>query len=330
MKTNSANYVTPKLGSGGVNLRSQPAIDPTTRVGGLPEGARLELDEAGADWHTCKVYVAKDVADLVGEHFVTLKPNWTSINIRSMPVLNDATDVGDLNSGVQLERIASVADWWVTRVYASAQFLDIVSDTNAGPDHNPASPSALLISEDELRSLSLVPAQKRGVPTGFSQDAITAAKTWNTYGGMIELLAKRLGIDPAVAVGVIAVESGGNAFGADGRMIIRFENHVFWKNWGQQNSDAFNQLFSFNAAKPWQGHKFRTSPNIPWQEVHTDQQPSEWNALAVAGSLDARAAKLSISMGMAQIMGFNFKAVGYNSVEDMFNAFAGAPNVDCR
>lgn len=322
MKTNSAIYVTPKLGSGGVNLRSQPAIDPTTRVGGLPEGARLELDEAGADWHTCKVYVAKDVADLVGEHFVTLKPNWTSINIRSVPVLNDATDVGDLNSGMRLERLGAVGDWWVARVYATAQFLDIASDAHAGLAPTVAAPSTILISEDELKTLSLVPAQQRGVPAGFSQNAITAAKMWNSYGSMIELLSSRLGIDPASAVGVIAVESGGNAFGTDGRMTIRCENHIFWSQWGQQNADIFNQLFSFNGATPWQGHKYRNSPNMAWQDVHTGQQSSEWSVFGVASGLNEHAAKLSISMGMAQIMGFNFKATGYNSVEDMFNAFA--------
>lgn len=322
MKANSTIYVTPKMGSGGVNLRSQPVIDPMTRVGGLPEGARLELDEAGVDWHACKVYVSKDVADIVGEHFVTLKPNWTSINIRLVPVLNDATDVGDLNSGMQLERLGAVGDWWVARVYASAQFLDIASDANVGLASTMAAPATILMTEDELKTISLAPAQQRGVPAGFSQDAITAAKTWNSYGGMIELLSNRLGIDPASAVGVIAVESGGNAFGADGRMIIRFENHVFWNNWGQQNAEIFNQLFSFNGATPWQGHKYRNSPNTPWQEVHTGQQFSEWNALGVASGLSDHAAKLSISMGMAQIMGFNFKVIGYNSVEDMFNAFA--------
>jgi hypothetical protein len=35
-------------------------------------------------------------------------------------------------------------------------------------------------------------------------------------------------IDAAIAVAVLAVEAGGRAFGGDGRMIIRLENHIFY------------------------------------------------------------------------------------------------------
>lgn len=50
-------FVTPRLGPGGVIIRSAPQIDSATKVGLLNEGARLELDAPGADGHTAKVCV---------------------------------------------------------------------------------------------------------------------------------------------------------------------------------------------------------------------------------------------------------------------------------
>ena len=98
-------------------------------------------------------------------------------------------------------------------------------------------------------------------------------------------------------------------------MIIRFENHVFWSLWGRNNPNAFNAVFAFNADVTWQGHKFRANVNAPWQDVHTGSQSSEWDAFHVAAALDANAAKRSISMGLPQIMGFNHKRIGYDTVE---------------
>lgn len=43
---------------------------------------------------------------------------------------------------------------------------------------------------------------------------------------------------------------------------------------------------------------------------------------AFASSLAPTAAKLSVSMGAPQIMGFNYDAIGYESVEEMFDAFS--------
>ncbi len=41
MSGTTPTYVTPKSGSGGLNLRSQPLIDPATRIGGLSEGSAI-------------------------------------------------------------------------------------------------------------------------------------------------------------------------------------------------------------------------------------------------------------------------------------------------
>lgn len=318
-------FVTPKPGAGSVNLRSQPFVDPVTRVGLANEGVRLELDQTGVDWHGCRVYLSTLVAQ-ERNGFVTLQPGQFQINIRLAPQITNLTDVGDLNAGQQLELISRTADWLVARVYVSAQFTDIVTNPQPGPTPPPIPsptrfPNTTLTTAVELANTSLAPAQRRELPAGFTQNHVSAVNVWNKYGGVIALLAGRVGIDVGLAVAVIAVESGGRGLAANGRLIIRFENHIFWSQWGKDHPDAFNSLFAFNAATTWQGHKYRLSPNAAWRDGHTSQD-AEWEALGVARALDDRAAKLSISMGLGQIMGFNFSAIGYASVEAMFDALS--------
>lgn len=143
---------------------------------------------------------------------------------------------------------------------------------------------------------------------------------WNRYGGLLNALAAKLGVDPAVMVAILAVESGGNAFGPDGRTIIRFENHRFYHYWGKQNPDRFAQHFTYNSDRSWEGHTWRADPNQPFQEFHGNQA-AEWAVLTFAASLDDTAAKFSISMGLPQIMGSNHQRIGYANVQTMFNAF---------
>jgi N-acetylmuramidase len=312
-------FATPKPGSGGINLRSQPVVDATTKVGALAEGARIELEQAGVDWHSCQVYVSTQGTQLA-DGFISLRPEWFQINLRLSPVISDANDIGDLVSGQQLELVTTQDDWLIARVFVSAQFTDLTSTSNPTPNPPPAPlPGTGLISPDELRQLRLTPAQIRVPPVGFSQDSIQAAHIWKDYGGVIEVLAAKTGIDVGQAVAVVAIESGGHGFGQDGRMVIRFEVHVFWSQWGKNNPDQFNALFAFNSGVDGQSHVFRANPNAPWQNVHT-RQASEWDAFTLAQQLNERAAKLSISMGLAQVMGFNHKRLGYATAEAMFDA----------
>jgi hypothetical protein len=149
------------------------------------------------------------------------------------------------------------------------------------------------------------------------------ANTWNRYGGLLTVLSEQLQIDPAVAVAVLAVESGGRGFGPDGRMLIRFENQIFFDKWGRNNADRYFQHFTFNQDKRWMEHKWRPAPDQGWREFHGNQA-AEWEVLNFAKSLNDTAAKLSISMGGPQIMGFNYAMIGYESVQQMFDAFAAS------
>ena len=210
----------------------------------------------------------------------------------------------------------------MARVYVSAQFTDLSAPLDPVQPVNPFDvPHNSPLTLAELQALSLPPAQRRIAPGSAAQAAFTAARIWNKYGGALEPLANKIGIDPGVAVAVVSIESGDSGIGPDGRMIIRFENHLFWFNWGQAHAATFNQFFQFDQAVTWRGHKYHTQASAPWQEVHTNQA-SEWAAWAHARTLDEHAAKMSISMGLVQILGSNYRAIGYESVDAMFDAFS--------
>jgi hypothetical protein len=150
------------------------------------------------------------------------------------------------------------------------------------------------------------------------------ARVWNRYGAALIAEAQRLQADPAFAAALLALESGGEGFGPDGRMVIRFENHIFYHYWGQHHQPQFFAHFAFDSGSTWKGHRWRPDPNGPWQECHLDDQNVEWQVFSFARQLDETAAMLSISMGLAQVMGFNHQAVGFGSVQAMFQALGGS------
>ncbi len=135
-------------------------------------------------------------------------------------------------------------------------------------------------------------------------------------------------LDPAVMMAILDVESGA-AFGDGGRLVIRFEAHVFRdrlrnKFHDQLRSDVlFSAHFQIADSQPWAAPQYaRESESSPWWAIHTGSQADEWRAFELAGRIDYRAAVESISMGRPQLMGFNHARVGYPTAEAMFAAFA--------
>lgn len=106
--------------------------------------------------------------------------------------------------------------------------------------------------------------------------------------------AAAYGIAPAVALAVFAIESSGGGFAKDGRMIIRFEPKPFAKYTG----------VSIDAER--------------------GGQAAEWRNFDTAYRIDPESTLLSISMGIAQVMGFNYKSIGYASVQDMYAALGAS------
>jgi hypothetical protein len=186
---------------------------------------------------------------------------------------------------------------------------------------DPAPTPSYLKDRPELRQVALpasADAQVRPL-SGLGAAENRAASAWNSYGGLLQACSSILGVDPRTAIAVLMVESSGAGFAPDGRLIIRFENHQFWDFWGKHDPSRFQRLFRFDANRRWLAHQFRTTPTGTWRDVH-ENQDSEWKTLTFARTLDENAALRSISMGLAQIMGFNHPRLGYDDVRVMFDA----------
>ncbi|HZY40589.1 MAG TPA: hypothetical protein VFF59_01165, partial [Anaerolineae bacterium] len=112
-------FVTPKAGSGFLNLRSENRLDAANIVGALNEGVRLEFVGEVSGWYACRVFVSTLVANANDGRFVRLNPGGDFANIRLAPRADNATDVGDLRANQQLAFIERVGDWLTAKVYVS-------------------------------------------------------------------------------------------------------------------------------------------------------------------------------------------------------------------
>ena len=174
-----------------------------------------------------------------------------------------------------------------------------------------------------LRGIALAPtAPLDAQPDGPQQ--IVAVNLYDRLGGLMDAAAAKLQLPTAVMVASWLVESSGAAFAAN-QAIIRFEVHLFHRNWGQSNPDVFDAHFQFGGhngipGKPWQNHRFRASIAEPFRPFHGDQG-REYTVLGFARDLGATPALLSISIGGPQILVSNYHRLGYDAPKDMYDAF---------
>jgi len=129
-------------------------------------------------------------------------------------------------------------------------------------------------------------------------------------------------IDPIVAQAILNIEAGGDGYNKDGSLKIRFEAHIFRYLFGNVR---FADYFKISDSRPFANPQYyRHSPGDPWQEIHTGNQAHEYTALALAAKLNEEHAYSSISMGVAQVMGFNHERIGYATAKTMYDAFSAS------
>lgn len=121
-------FVTPKAGAGTVNLRAEGRVDPSTLVGMINEGIRLEYVTQTGGWYVGKVYVSTQSADAVDGKWIKPKSFNDFANIRSSPLVDKNTDVGDLGRGQKLELLNASSEWLAGKVYVSTSWCDLVTE----------------------------------------------------------------------------------------------------------------------------------------------------------------------------------------------------------
>ena len=241
-----------------------------------------------------------------------------TLNVRRSASTN-AERVGELRRGDSVEVLGRAGSWYEiattsVRGFVHADFVRV--DSTPTPD-------GFLCHDEGLCGCALAPTGTLppADTAALNDSTRTAIRAWQRYGGLLEPLCRRAEFAPASAVGVLCVESSGQGMSDTGRLIIRFENHIFWNRWGNQHPETFRRHFTFDASRRWTGHRFRTDSAGVWKTSHAGQT-SEWEAFTLARTLDESAALRSISMGASQIMGFNHAAIGYDSAKEMFDRFS--------
>lgn len=184
-----------------------------------------------------------------------------------------------------------------------------------------AAPIGFLKEDADLLVSSLTPPFRLKKPVGALETRITQA--WNRYGNLLAGIADRLGIDLALAVAVTAAEGDPRGIAAGNRLVLRFEPHLFYQRWGQNQRERFAEHFQFDPARPWQGHRWRAAAAKPWRDVH-GSLADEWAALSLGRTLDDAAACEATALGFAGMLGANFADAGYRSAAQMLDAFASS------
>lgn len=136
--------------------------------------------------------------------------------------------------------------------------------------------------------------------------------TWNGFKGRarriddvdLPLLGRQIGVGEDELHAFIEAETRGSGFDEQGRPKILFERHKFYKYVAPEKRQA--AVAAGLASRKPGGY---------------GKESEQYGKLRRAIEFDERAALLSCSWGLAQVMGFNFKLAGYDSVEAMVRAF---------
>ena len=241
------------------------------------------------------------------------------VRIRSGPGLQHDT-IAIVDEEAVFEVQEYYVDGWVKIKYGHKDGYLVAEFTK--PTERQVSLVGYFVDQPNLLMLKLQPQTLLPSLSGRTV-AASVTRIWNEYGNLLQAVAELVDIPIQILVAVIGVETSGKAFDVDRRMTIRFENHIFYREWGRHNEEIFDKYFDFNresVSQNWKNHRWRRTEDSEWLEVHTSQM-REWDVLNFARRLDDGAALRSISMGLPQIMGFNYRRIGYINVQRMFLHF---------
>jgi len=123
--------------------------------------------------------------------------------------------------------------------------------------------------------------------------------------GDIEAIAELLDIEPAALRAVLSVETGGFGFDKSKRPKALFERHYFYKML-KDKPDALQQAVDAGLAYPKWGEK-----------PYPKGSDAVYAEIVAACDIDLEAALRSVSWGLGQIMGNNYKLAGCSSAQEL-------------
>lgn len=132
--------------------------------------------------------------------------------------------------------------------------------------------------------------------------------------------AKELGCEVEVIKAIEKVESGGKTgFDSKNRPVILYERHVFSRNTNRKYDAKYHDISSKN------GYKLKkkgesVAADVLNSEYYSASSDKNYKRLAKAYLLDKDAALKACSWGKFQILGENYKEIGFDSVTAMVEA----------
>ncbi len=144
---------------------------------------------------------------------------------------------------------------------------------------------------------------------------LTPSKLKKKYGKIFENIIKKekLKIKVKYMGGAALQESIGAGFLGKHRLNIRMETHIF--------SDRTENKYIKYIRREGRERQYRKNANKEWKTIKSDNQNQNYQAFKIAKNLNEKAGYESISMGMFQIMGFNYEPAGYENAKNMFNDY---------
>jgi hypothetical protein len=136
------------------------------------------------------------------------------------------------------------------------------------------------------------------------------------WGNDFDRLAADLGIEAAALHAVAAAEVGSLPPPPIGLPVIRFEVHSILR---MSNEDLSSVIELRDAPTAWHAdaHWYKNDPDAEWERVHSGSQADEWGALAATSGIDPTSAMKCASYGVGQLMGWHYKTLGYETVQEM-------------
>jgi hypothetical protein len=118
----------------------------------------------------------------------------------------------------------------------------------------------------------------------------------------VRVKAEEFRVPSSHLAAMVEVESAGKVFGPDGRPMILFEPHVFYRRLkGEERDRAVNAGLAYP--------KWGTKP-------YPKTQAERWSQVERAALINDDAAYESASYGVGQVMGYHWSALGYASLNE--------------